>query len=86
MKERGAIDVVNQDRFAWTDVHVEVGEGYESFRCPAVPSIGSGHSLTVLTSSCRSPDQHVPMHVCVVRVTAKEGGIVSALEPCLPVQ
>jgi len=84
--ESGVIDIVNQDRFTWTDVHVEVGEGYESFQCPALPTIGSGHTLIVQSRLCRSSDGHVPMHVCVVRVAAKEGGITSGLEPCAPVQ
>ena len=43
--ERGVIEIVNQDRFAWNDVHVEVGEGHQSFQCPASPTIGSGHRV-----------------------------------------
>jgi hypothetical protein len=86
MRERGVIDIVNQDPFPWTDVHVEIGEGAESFECQASPTIGVGHTLVVRSRLCRSSDGHAPIRVCVVRVAAKEGAIISGLEPCAPVQ
>jgi hypothetical protein len=80
------IAIVNQEPYAWNDVHVAISEGDESFQCPALPTVGSGHTLTIQTVFCRSPDGRVPMHVCVVRVTAEEGGIASGLEPCVLVK
>jgi hypothetical protein len=86
MREHGVIAIVNQDRFSWTDVHVEIGEGFESFQCPSSSTIGIGYTLVVQGRLCRSSDGHVPMSVCVVRVAAKEGAITSGFEPCAPVQ
>jgi hypothetical protein len=82
----GLIAIVNQERHAWNDVHVETADHDESFQCPALPTIGSGHTLMIQTVLCRSSDGHVPMHVCVVRVRAQEGGITTGLEPCVSVQ
>ena len=82
----GVIGIVNQESFAWNDVHVEVGEGDELFQCPVLPIVGSGHTLTIQSRLCRSADGHVPTHVCVVRMTAKQGVVASGLEPCPTVQ
>jgi hypothetical protein len=84
--EPGVLDIVNQDPFEWNDVHVDIGDGDESFQCPALPTIKSGHTLSVQSRLCRSSDGRMPTHVCVVRLAAKEGGITSGLEPCAPVQ
>ena len=80
------ISIVNEDQFAWTDVHVDVGGPEGSFHCPALPTVGSGHTLTVLGRLCRPPDDHVPRLLCVVSVMAQQGGIANGLEPCVPVQ
>src|SRR3954466_4710615 len=78
--------LVNQDRFAWNDVRVEIGEHQKSFRCPTIPTVGSGQTVHVRSSACRSADGSVPMIICVVRLAAKEGSIVSGFEPCLQVE
>jgi hypothetical protein len=82
----GAIGIVNQEHFAWNDVHVEIADGHESFQCPAVPTVESGHTLIIEGRLCRSSSGHMPTHVCVVRVAAKQGRITNGLEPCAPVQ
>jgi hypothetical protein len=79
----GAIGIVNQEAFAWTDVQVEIGEGKESFQCRALPTVGAGQTLTIHASACRSSDDRPARRVCVVRVTARQGGIVCAFEPCM---
>ncbi len=80
------IGLVNQEPFTWTDVHLEIGDGHESFQCPTLPTIGSGHLIRVQGYLCRSAVGLVPVRICVVRVAAREGRIISALEPCLPVE
>jgi hypothetical protein len=82
----GTIDVVNQEQFAWSDVSVEVGEGYKWFNCPTLPAVERGHILVIESRGCRSSDGHVPTHVCIVRVAAEQGRITSGLEPCVPVK
>ncbi len=79
------IGVVNHEPFAWNDVSVEIGDGGESFQCPGLSAVGSGYIVTIDSRACRSSDGSVPQHVCVVRVTARQGGITYALEPCATV-
>ena len=79
------IGLVNEDRSAWNDVHVEIGEGMESFQCPTLARIDSGQTLRLESPSCRSAAGRMPSRICVVRVAAREGQITSAFEPCLPV-
>jgi hypothetical protein len=78
----GVIGIVNREPFAWRDIRVEVGQGSESFQCPALPTVGSGHTLIIQTHLCRSPAGLLPTQVCVVRVAAEQGGLVCAFEPC----
>jgi hypothetical protein len=82
----GMIAIVNEDRYAWNDVHVEIGDGDATFQCPALPTVSSGHNLRIQGGLCRSSNGHVPMQVCVVHVVAKEGRITCGLEPCVPAQ
>ena len=83
--ESGAIRIVNQELFAWTDVHVEVGDD-ESYGCPTLSTIQPGHALVIRVDSCGSAGGHIPTHICVTRVLATQGQIISALEPCARVQ
>jgi hypothetical protein len=81
----GVFGVVNNERFAWNDVDVEIGDGDETFQCPGLSAVGRGQTFIIDSRACRSSDGSVPMHVCVVRVTARQGGITYGLEPCAPV-
>src|SRR6266568_7299582 len=80
----GPIAIVNQGQFAWNEVLVEVSDGDGLFQCPALPVVGTGHTVMIRNELCRSTDGYVPTHVCLVRVAAREGGITLGLEPCLP--
>lgn len=80
------VGLVNQDPFSWNDVHVEIGAGLESFQCPMSPTIEGGHTLHLNGALCHSAGGAVPSRICVVRVNAREGQIVSAFEPCSLVQ
>jgi hypothetical protein len=78
--------IVNDDPFAWTNVHVEVAARSMSFQCPTLSAVNSASSLRIQSAMCHAADGSVPSRVCVVRVTAKEGSITSAFEPCLRVE
>jgi hypothetical protein len=86
IREGQLVGLANHEPFAWNDVHVEIGEGNESFPCPTLPSVGSGQSIRIQSSRCRSAEGLAPSRICVVRVAAQEGRIISAFEPCLPGQ
>jgi len=75
--------IVNDDPFAWTNVHVEFGAGSMWFQCPTLPTINGGGSLRLQSAMCRAADGSVALQVCVVRVEANEGSIGSAFEPCI---
>ena len=80
------IGVVNQDAFAWNDVHVQIGAGTESFECPTLPTIETGQALHLNGVSCRSAGGLAPPRICVVTVIAQEGHMTSAFEPCVTVE
>jgi hypothetical protein len=77
---RGEIDIVNNDRFAWSDIHVEISDHRNWFQCSALPIIGSGQTLVVQTGLCRSSDAQMPTTTCVLSITARQGSIRSGLE------
>jgi hypothetical protein len=82
---RGAIHIVNNEPFVWNDVHVEIMDERVWFQCPALLTVGSGHTLNVQSRFCRAADGHIPMRLCAVHVAAAQGDVRTNLEPCEPV-
>jgi hypothetical protein len=82
----GVIGIVNEESFAWNDVHVDVGEGDRLFQCPVLPTVGSGHTVVIQSRLCRSADGRLPSYVCFVRIVAKQGQVATGIEPCTTVQ
>ena len=84
--ERGQLTgIVNEERFAWNDVRVEVGSGSQSFLCDTPRTVDSRDILSLESLMCRAADGSVLSRLCVVRVTAREGQVNTAFEPCLRV-
>ena len=79
--------ITNQNQFAWSEIEVEVGDGSASpFRCPAPKSLATGQTVSLKTLTCRSSSRSAPKQLCVVGLTANEGSLTSAFEPCGQVQ
>lgn len=84
--ERGQLTgIVNEERFAWNDVRVEVGSGSQSFLCDTPRTVDSRDILSLESLMCRAADGSVLSRLCVVRLTAREGHVNTAFEPCVRV-
>jgi hypothetical protein len=65
--ERGQLTgIVNEERFAWNDVRVEVGSGSQSFLCDTPRTVDSRDILSLESLMCRAADGSVLSRLCVV--------------------
>jgi hypothetical protein len=79
----GTIVFVNSNLFTWTSVEVEIGDSNAPFVCPATHRVSPDRQLRVVLGDCRDSSGRPATEASVVRVSADQGAITSAIEPGL---
>jgi len=81
---RGVVTIVNRDAYRWTHVVANVGEGFETFWCPAPGGVEPNIEMRLVLDQCVSTSGKKPDAAWVVRVVAQEGSLICGMEPGVP--